>query len=226
MFTRVGQPMSLCCGTACVGEVREGTMSLAQLLPCFQSLPTTKLGPSGADSWVGGFVYVLGPPGSLQWNLLWVWEFLPLMQPPRVFTAKGIETLVSHTKTLGCTVSCTLQVFLLAYLHMNVGPPGPPASALPAQFATLPHIRSALAAHLCPTSLDEFFFFNSLVVGFHTFQFSGSSGFLFWNLLSFRLCKEAKCIYLCLHFGQWSAVCIYNSQVLEVPKCPPDDWIK
>ena len=32
----------------------------------FQSLPllsVSKLGPSGADSWVGGFVYILGPVG-------------------------------------------------------------------------------------------------------------------------------------------------------------------
>ena len=44
-------------------------MLLAQLSAGFQSLPllpTNKLGPSGADSWVGGFVYVLGPCGSLQ----------------------------------------------------------------------------------------------------------------------------------------------------------------
>ena len=41
---------------------------------------------------------------------------------------------------------------------------------------------------------------------FHTVWFSGSSGgFLFLNLLlSFWLCKEAKCIYLCLHLGRKS----------------------
>ena len=42
---------------------------------------------------------------------------------------------------------------------------------------------------------------------FHTIQFSGSSGcFLFLNLLFsfFWMCKEAKCIYLCLHLGQKS----------------------
>ena len=56
-----------------------------------------------------------------------------------------------------------------------------------------------------PTSLDECFFFNSLVVGllysliFWQYWF----GFLFLNcLLSFFwLCKEAKYIYLCLHIG-------------------------
>ena len=48
-------------------------MMLAQLLADFQSLlllPTGKLGPSGADSQIGGFVYVLGPWGSLQCAVL------------------------------------------------------------------------------------------------------------------------------------------------------------
>ena len=41
-------------------------MALALLSAGFQSLPplhTGKVGPSGADSWVGGFVYILGPCG-------------------------------------------------------------------------------------------------------------------------------------------------------------------
>ena len=33
-------------------------------------LPTSKLGPSGADSQVGGFVYILGLGGSLQRTVL------------------------------------------------------------------------------------------------------------------------------------------------------------
>ena len=44
-------------------------MPLALLSAGFQSLPplpTSKLGPSGADSQVGGLMYVLGPCGSLQ----------------------------------------------------------------------------------------------------------------------------------------------------------------
>ena len=56
---------------------REGvthvTIPLAQLSAGFQSLlllPTSKLGPSGADSQVGGLVYALGPCGSLQQPLL------------------------------------------------------------------------------------------------------------------------------------------------------------
>ena len=48
-------------------------MMIALLSAGFQSIPllsTSKLGPSGADSKVGGFVYVLGPYGSLQQTLL------------------------------------------------------------------------------------------------------------------------------------------------------------
>ena len=48
-------------------------MPLFQLSDDFQSLPpvpTSNLVPSGADSRVGGLVYVLEPCGSLQRNLL------------------------------------------------------------------------------------------------------------------------------------------------------------
>ena len=70
-------------------------MPLALLSAGFQSLlplPTIKLDTSGADSQGGGFVYVLGPCGSLQWTLLWGWEFLPLPpQPPQVFSIRGLR---------------------------------------------------------------------------------------------------------------------------------------
>ena len=70
-------------------------MALALLSASFQSLPplpTIKLGPSGADSWVGGLVHTLGPCGSLQHTLLRGWEFLPLPpQPPRVFSIRGLR---------------------------------------------------------------------------------------------------------------------------------------
>ena len=75
--------------------VWEGTVLLALLSASFQSLPhlpTIKLGPSGADSQVGGFVYVLGPCGSLQRTLLWGWEFLLLPpQPPQEFSIRGLR---------------------------------------------------------------------------------------------------------------------------------------
>ena len=71
MFTRTGQgqPTSVHCDTVCEEGVREGAMALAPLSASFQSLPplsTIKLGPFGADSWVGGFMCGLGPYGSLQ----------------------------------------------------------------------------------------------------------------------------------------------------------------
>ena len=77
------------------GRGQEGAMVLAPLSGRFQSLPplpTIKLGPSGADSWVGRLVHALGPCGSLQRTLLWGWEFLPLLpQPPQVSSIRGLR---------------------------------------------------------------------------------------------------------------------------------------
>ena len=74
-------------------------MVLAPLPAGFQSLPplpTMKLGPSGADSWVGELVHTLGPCGSLQPTLLWGWEFLLLpLQPPRMFSIRGLRLYFS-----------------------------------------------------------------------------------------------------------------------------------
>ena len=56
VFARTGQHFSLHCGAVCGGGVREGTVPLTQLLPCFQSLPpisTSELCLSGADFQVG-----------------------------------------------------------------------------------------------------------------------------------------------------------------------------
>ena len=56
-----------------------------------------------------------------------------------------------------------------------------------------------------PTSVDECFFFSSLVVRLpYSLIFCQFWLFLFSNLLLsfFWLCKEAQCIYLCLHLGQ------------------------
>ena len=64
----MGVTLWLGCDAVRGGGVQQGTMSLAQLWAGFQSLlllPTSKLGPSGADSQVGGLVFVLGPCGSL-----------------------------------------------------------------------------------------------------------------------------------------------------------------
>ena len=97
----MGQPKLLHCDAVCGEGVPQGTMVLA-------SLPTIKLGASGADSQVSGFVYILGPCGSLQWTLLWGWEFLPIMpQPSQVFSIRDFEALFACTGTLGCAVCLT-----------------------------------------------------------------------------------------------------------------------
>ena len=184
-------------------------MLLARFLGSFQSLPpliTSKLSPSGAESWVGGFVHLLAPCGSLQQTLLWGWEFLPPPLLPQVFSVSGIEASFPHTVTLGCVFYLISQLFLPVYLHRNVGPPSPQAAISPGPpAAALPRVLSTrLPVSTPPTSLDECFFFNSLVVGLPYIQFSVCSCcFLFLNLLLsfYWLCKEAQCVYLCLHLG-------------------------
>ena len=151
-------------------------MPLTQLSAGFQSLPTlptSKLGPSCADPWVGGFVYVLGPCGSLQQTLLWGWEFFRPPQPPQTFTARGFEALfprwnpglhgLSHSPVVSpslCTHKCeTTQSTSLHFAfpvcqlpHL----PGSPAATLPMSSPLW------LPVFTPPTSLDECFF-NSLV---------------------------------------------------------------
>ena len=117
--------MLLHCGPVCGGGVREGTISLFSSCLAFSHfplLPTSILGPSGADSRVDVFVYVLGPCGSLQQALLWGWEFLPPPQPPQIFSVRHFEALFPCAGPLGCLVSLAPQLFFLVYAHTNVGP--------------------------------------------------------------------------------------------------------
>ena len=163
-------------------------MALAPLSASFQSLsllPTITLDPSGAASQVGGLVYVLGPYGSFQRALLWGWEFLLLSpQPPQVFSISSLRPYFPELEPWGYPVCFALPLFLLVYLCMNLGPLGPPATALPTPLHNLlpcwvhqpppclessPHRLPFSAPH---TGLDECFFFNSLVVkDFHTVRF-------------------------------------------------------
>ena len=196
LFTRVGQPTSLHCDTVCGGRIREETMPLTWLSAGFQLLsllPISKLGPSDADFQVGGFMYIVGPCGSLQWTLLWVWEFLLLLQSSQVFIARGFEALFAHTRTLGCVVCLAPQLFLLDYLCTNMGLPSPLATALS-------WVLPALAVLFCPSYQSGWMFsFNSLVVRLPYSLFFGSSGYFFFlNLLLsfFWLCEETKCSYL------------------------------
>ena len=88
------------------------------------------------------------------------------VSPAATSTPMGVfnqwfEALFPLAGTLGCTVCLAPQLVLPVYLHSNVGPPAPLATASPGLPATaLPQVLSAP-----PTGLDECFFFNSLLVG-------------------------------------------------------------
>ena len=106
-------------------------------------------------------------------------------------------------------------------LHLSPGPPAAAslascsfahsapqsATSLGPPAATLLQVLSAqLPISAPPTSLDDCFFFISLVVGLpYSLIFCQFWLFFVFKLLLsfFWLCKEAQCIYLHLHLG-WS----------------------
>ena len=176
--------------------------------------------PLGTDSQGGGLVYVLGLCESLQQTLLWDWESLLPLQFPQVFAARGFEALFPCARSLGCLVHLTPQLFLLAYLCIHVGHPGLPSA---------PHLRltcasPALVCHqLLPcressptwlpisspsTSLDECFFFNSLVFG------------LPWSLIfwQFWLVFVFKLVVILLLFVWGSEACLPMPPSLIYPQ--------
>ena len=154
-------------------------MPFAWLSASFQSLPplpTSKLGPFGTDSQVGGFVYILGPCESLQWTLLWGLEFLLVPQPPQVIFIRGFEALFPQAESLGYVVCLTPHLFLLVYLHVKVGPPTLPATALPTLVLQRPpgpallRVLSTLAARVHPSHWSGWmFFFFSFFLKFYLF---------------------------------------------------------
>ena len=136
-------------------------MPLALLLADFQSLPLlpkSKLGLSGADSQVGGFVYVLGSRGSLQHLSCEAASFSCCLNPQRFLQSEVLglyfPTLESWIVWSVLLPSCSFQFILMQMWDRLVCQP-------------LPCYRSSLPA-LCVSnplaSLDECFF-NSLVVG-------------------------------------------------------------
>ena len=151
--------------------------------------------------------------------------------PTGVFNQR-FEALFPCAGALGCVVCFIPPTFLLVYLCSNVGPQGPPATTLwglpaaawPAPFNNLPpcwvhqppscHESSPpwLPVSAPPTSLDECFFFISLVVGL-PYSLIFCQFWLFFVLklfLSFFwLCEEAQCIYLHLHLGQKSVCLVF-----------------
>ena len=125
-------------------------MALALLSSGFQSLlplPTIKLGPFGAGSWVGGLVHALGPCGSLHRPLLWGWESLQLPpQPPQALSIRGLRLYFPSTGALGyavCFAPCRLSWFIC----VRVWGCGVLPAALPAPFSAT--LSLALSVYLC-----------------------------------------------------------------------------
>ena len=158
-------------------------MMLALLLSAFQSflpLPTRKLGPSGADSWVWIFVYFLGPWGFLQRTLLWGWEFLLLPQLSQVFSVKGFEVLFPCTRTLSYMVYLVPQLFFLVILMQmwdHLAHQQPPCLLWSTSLclALGPLCPCCLSLPLLPVWMNV----SSLtpwLLGSHAVWFSGSSG--------------------------------------------------
>ena len=164
-------------------------MPLVQLLPHSQSIPlppTSKLGPSGADSQVDGFVYVLGPCGSLQGTLPMSLGVSPTAAstPTGVFT-QWFEALFLPAGTLGCGVCHPVHQLLpcwpaAAFPTLLHNPPPRWVHQLPPCRESSPR-RLPISAP--PTGLDECFFFISLVV-----RLPNSSIFCqFWLVFVFKL---------------------------------------
>ena len=204
VFARAGQFTLQHRGAICWGGDKEGTVPLAQLSAGFQSLPllpTIKSGPSGADSQVGGIVYVLGPCRSLQQVSCEDEGFFHCYNLHRVWGA-----FFSHPGTVSCVVYLAPQLFLPVYLLANVGLPGPPAAAASPTRSTSHHLsRCPLLLTACVhprTSLNQSFFFNSLAVGL-------PYSLIFWQFWLFfvfefvvvllLVVQGGKYVYLCLH---------------------------
>ena len=156
-------------------------MALALLYAGFQSLPllpTIKLGPSGADSRVGKLVHALGPCGSLQWTLLWSWEFfLRLPLPPQVFSISGLR-LYFPVLELWVVQSVTWSTSCCLAGQLQLCPPRSTILILVCQ--PQPCCESSLPSCLAPPLLQVWMNVSSLshwLSDFHTVRFSVSYGF-------------------------------------------------
>ena len=168
-------------------------MPLAQLLTSFQSLlllPTSKLGPSGADIGAEGVVYILRPRGSLQQTLLWGPEVLSPLQFPPVFS----EVLRLYFTTLEPWVAWSAWLPRCSSWFICMQMRDCPFYELwPCHTSYLPR----LPISNLPTSLDECLFFNSLVV---RLQYS----LVFWQFWLFFVFKFVVVLLLVVWGGKVS----------------------
>ena len=170
----MGQPTSMHYGAVLVGGIREGTIQLALLAACFQSLPPL---PTSKLAFLVLIPRWMGLYGSLQQTLLWGWEFLTLPpQSPRCFQSKvwGFISLhwnpglcgLSHSRVVSHGFICTRMWDHPLFSHRLAMSLLCPAACL------------LLPVWMNVSSLTP------LLSDFHTVQFSVSSGcFLFLNLL-------------------------------------------
>ena len=128
-----GATTSLHGGAVCWGGVQEGAMLPPWLLAGFESLPslpTSKLGLSGADSQMGGSVYVPRPCGSLLSELCCeAGSFSHHLNPHRFFRSEVLRLYFPVLVPWVFEVCLAFQLFLLVYLLANVGPPSSPDAA-------------------------------------------------------------------------------------------------
>ena len=150
----------------------------------------------GTDSQVGGLVYIGGPCGFLQQTLLWHWHFLPLLQPPEIFTARGFEAIfpmldpwVVWSVSLPICSSWFICMWMWDCLVRQLPPcpPGPPARCL----AMYPLCPGCLSLPLLSVWISVSSF-NSFVARLHTVQFSGSSVLLFFLIVCYPFCCTVK----------------------------------
>ena len=132
VFARAGQPSLPRCGAVCGGGVREGIMLLAQLSAHFQSLPplpTSELCPSrccpGADSWVGGLVYILGSLAPQMDYSERLTVSSATATPTYFYSQRLWGFIYPSAGTLGCPVCSGLglvapQFFLLVFIHVQM----------------------------------------------------------------------------------------------------------
>ena len=164
--------------------------------------PTThkQIGPSGADSQVGGFVYILGPCGSLQWTLLWSGSHSHHLNPHGFFQVEvlrlyypELEPWVARSVSFPSSSSCFICMQMWNHLVCQPLPCPPWSSKL------LPCLESSPSSCLSQPLLLFWMNVSSLtpwLSDFHTVRFSGSSGYLFLLnfLLSFFWCARRQSV--------------------------------
>ena len=142
----MSQPSLLHCGAVCRGEVSKETMPRVRLSPGFSHFPQYSQANCALlvliRRW--GLCMFQDPVGLSNGLFCEIGSFSCHCNPHRFLQPEALKLSFSSTGTLGTSVCVTFQLFLLVYLHMNVGLSGPGAAALP-------HVLFTQAACLHPS---------------------------------------------------------------------------